>query len=83
MTENKQHLNEQTPECSMTITDGNRITEWLNPATLLATQYGTVTQLQWLQLERDRISPRTRDEIVIVEQDGMVALTRMPRKERA
>jgi hypothetical protein len=82
MTENKQHLNEQTPECSMTITDGNRITEWLNPATLLATQYGTVTQLRWLEMERDRISPRTRDEIKIVDWCGMVALTRFPRKER-
>lgn len=65
------------------MSDGNRITEWLNPETLLATQYGTVTQLRWLELERDRISPRTRDEIVIVEQDGMVALTRFPRKEKA
>ena len=59
--------------------DDNRITEWINPAT----QYGTVTQLRWLELERDRISPRTRDEIVILERDGMVALTRLPRKERA
>jgi hypothetical protein len=64
------------------MSDGNRITAWCNPAALLATQYGTVTQLRWLELERDRISPRTRDEIVILERDGMVALTRLPRKER-
>lgn len=65
------------------MSEGNRITVWCNPAELLETQYGTVTQLRWLELERDRISPRTRDDIVIVEQDGMVALTRLTRKEKA
>lgn len=62
---------------------GNRITAWCHPAELLVTQYGTITQLRWLELERDRISPRTRDEIKIVDWCGMVALTRLPRKEKA
>jgi hypothetical protein len=62
---------------------GNRITVWCNPAELLETQYGTVTQLRWLEMERDRISPRTRDEIKIVDWCGLVALTRFPRKEKA
>lgn len=64
------------------MSEGNRITAWCNPAELLETQYGTVLQQRWLELERERISQNTRDEIKIVDWCGMVALTRMPRKER-